>query len=112
MSTQKRVVKRLGLVAMAITIGLLGLGGLAPTATSQAASPVQVTFFAAPDATIVNLDTNWYTKYVEKKYNMRIKWTLAPLSDVATKATVLLNSGDYPDVFYNARSCSMSTGQE
>lgn len=102
MSTQKRVVKRLGLVAMAITIGLLGLGGLAPTATSQAASPVQVTFFAAPDATIVNLDTNWYTKYVEKKYNMRIKWTLAPLSDVATKATVLLNSGDYPDVFYNA----------
>jgi putative aldouronate transport system substrate-binding protein len=102
MSTRKRIVKHLGLAVLAVTMGLLSSGGLAPTATSHADSPVQVTFFAAPDPTIVNLDTNWYTKYVEKKYNMRIKWITAPPSDAATKATVLLNSGQYPEVFYNS----------
>ena len=49
-----------------------------------------------------NLDTNTFTKYVEKKYNMKIKWNLVPASDAASKQSLELSSGDYPDVFWNA----------
>jgi putative aldouronate transport system substrate-binding protein len=72
------------------------------TKAAATAAPISVTFFAAPDNTIVNLNTNWYTRYVQAKYNLKINWSLVPLSDIATKANVLLMSGDYPEVFYNA----------
>ena len=50
-----------------------------------------------------DLNTNWYTKYVEKKFTIHIKWSTVPASDVATKSTVLLESGNYPEVFYSGQ---------
>jgi putative aldouronate transport system substrate-binding protein len=57
--------------------------------------------FASPPTDIINLKTNWFTKYVEKKFNMQINWVQVPNSDVTTKQSLLLSSGDYPDVFWN-----------
>ncbi len=60
--------QRVGVAALIITVGLAGIGGTSTTAASQQRdAPVKVTFFASPDPIITNLNTNWYTKYVEKK---------------------------------------------
>lgn len=116
MSTWKRILtwkrsgQRIGVAALIITVGLAGIGGTSTTAASQQRdAPVKVTFFASPDPIITNLDTNWYTKYVEKKFNMQITWETVPASDVATKSTVLLESGNYPEVFYNGNFSQSQT---
>ncbi len=85
----------------ALGVALLALGAsLGPRATAATAStaPVTVTMFTSPGSDIVNMDTNWFTKYVEKTFNMTIKWVLAP-NDPGTKQSLLLASGDYPAVF-------------
>ncbi len=70
-------------------------------AASAAPAPVQVSIFAAPSTGVVNLNSNWFTKYVDQKFNMHINWVLAPSSDVSTKASLLLASGKYPDAFFD-----------
>src|SRR5579875_2909382 len=82
-------------------VALLGTASTAPAATSAAAPPVQVSIFAAPSGGVVNLDTNWFTKYVEQKFNMHINWVLTTGSNESTKASLLLASGKYPDAFFN-----------
>jgi putative aldouronate transport system substrate-binding protein len=49
-----------------------------------------------------NLDSNTFTKYVEKKFNVKLKWDLVPQSDASSKQSLALSSGDYPDVFWSA----------
>ncbi len=80
---------------------LLAAVSTAPAAASAAPAPVQVSIFASPSTGVVNLNTNWFTKYVEKKFNMKINWVLAPSSDTSTKAALLLASGKYPDAFFD-----------
>lgn len=86
---------------------ILGVGGLLATtlmtsvAASAAPAPVEVSIFAAPSTGVVNLNTNWFTKYVDKKFDMRIKWVLTTASDQSTKASLLLASGKYPDALFN-----------
>jgi putative aldouronate transport system substrate-binding protein len=80
---------------------LLAAVSTAPMAASAAPAPVQVSIFASPSTGVVNLNTNWFTKYVEKKFNMNINWVLAPSSDTSTKAALLLASGKYPDAFFD-----------
>jgi putative aldouronate transport system substrate-binding protein len=79
---------------------LLATASTAP-ATSAAAAPVQVSIFAAPSGGVVNLNTNWFTKYVEQKFNMHINWVLTTATNESTKASLLLASGKYPDAFFN-----------
>ncbi len=85
----------LGIVALLATIST------APVAASAAPAPVQVSIFAAPSTGVVNLNSNWFTKYVDQKFNMHINWVLAPSSDVSTKASLLLASGKYPDALFD-----------
>ncbi len=40
---------------------------------------------------------------------MQITWETVPASDVATKSTVLLESGNYPEVFYNGQFSQSQT---
>ncbi|MFC5653793.1 extracellular solute-binding protein [Paenibacillus solisilvae] len=47
------------------------------------------------------MKTNGFTKYVEEKFNIKINWQTAPASDLAPKQSLLLASGDYPEVFWN-----------
>lgn len=81
-------------------MAMLGLTAPLSIPAAEAASPVQVSMFASPSTQIINMNTNWFTKYVEKKFNMNITWVEAPASDEQTKESLLLESGKYPPVFW------------
>lgn len=68
--------------------------------SSKTANPVKVNFFAGTSSFNGNLDTNWFTKYAEDKFNIKINWTTVPNTDISTKQPVLMASGEYPDVFW------------
>ncbi|MBB6732749.1 extracellular solute-binding protein [Cohnella zeiphila] len=63
--------------------------------------PVKISFFASPSALVADLNTNKFTQYVENEFNMKIDWMTVPQSDISTKQSLLMASGDYPEVFWN-----------
>ncbi|WP_090645444.1 extracellular solute-binding protein [Paenibacillus sp. UNC496MF] len=67
---------------------------------SNSSKPVSVNLFAGTSSFNGNLDTNWFTKYAEEKFNIDINWTVVPNTDVGTKQPILLASGQYPDIFW------------
>ena len=67
---------------------------------SNSSKPVSVNLFAGTSSFNGNLDTNWFTKYAEEKFNININWTVVPNTDVGTKQPILLASGQYPDIFW------------
>jgi putative aldouronate transport system substrate-binding protein len=71
------------------------------TGTEQPAAPVDVTFFAPQGK--APLEDNDYTKLVEKKFNVNIKWDLAPADALTDRRQLLLASGDYPEVFLEGK---------
>ena len=71
------------------------------TGSEQAAAPVDVTFFAPQGK--APLEDNDYTKLVEKKFNVNIKWDLAPADALTDRRQLLLASGDYPEVFLEGK---------
>jgi putative aldouronate transport system substrate-binding protein len=92
------------LAAPTAVLGIVALVSGAPTtpvAASASPAPVQVSIFASAPSDVVNLNTNWFTLYVDKKFDMHINWVQAPSSDTSTKAELLLASGKYPDAFFN-----------
>ena len=91
----------LGLSALLAIIPGFGPGAAGPKA--QAAGPVEIQMFAQVDPSwqTPNINTNWFTKYVEQKFNMKLDWITAPPADAASKQQLLLQSGNYPPVFYN-----------
>ena len=62
--------------------------------------PVTVNLFAGTSSFNGNLETNWFTKFAEEKFNIKINWTVTPNTDVETKQPILLASGDYPSIFW------------
>ena len=68
---------------------------------NKAAAPVDVTFFAPQGK--APLEDNDYTKLVEKKFNVNIKWDLAPADALTDRRQLLLASGDYPEVFLEGK---------
>lgn len=75
--------------------------GTKNTASTKTGSgqPIKMNMFAGTSSSNGNMNTNWFTKYAEKKFNMKINWTVVPSSDVQTKQSILLASGNYPDIF-------------
>jgi putative aldouronate transport system substrate-binding protein len=71
------------------------------TGSEQTAAPVDVTFFAPQGK--APLEDNDYTKLVEKKFNVNIKWDLAPADALTDRRQLLLASGDYPEVFLEGK---------
>ncbi len=71
--------------------------------SEKSEKPVTIKFFASPPGSITDLKTNWFTKYVEEEFNIKIEWSIASGSwdDIKTKQSLLLASGDYPEVFWN-----------
>ncbi|WP_274652882.1 hypothetical protein [Paenibacillus humicola] len=68
--------------------------------SADPSKPVTVNLFAGTSSFNGNLNTNWFTKYAEDKFNMKINWTTVPSTDESTKQPVLLASGEYPDIFW------------
>ncbi len=78
--------------------------GTSPTASAEQsapAGPVDVTFFAPQGK--APLEDNDYTKLVEEKFNVNIKWDLAPADALIDRRQLLLASGDYPEVFLEGK---------
>lgn len=94
------------IAACGIACGILltsfgGSGDGAGQARAAGTSPVTISMYATPGSDVQNLDTNWFTKYVEQKFNVKIQWVEATSSDASTKQSLLLASGNYPDVFWS-----------
>src|SRR5579884_1005406 len=92
----------LGLSALIASSLTLSMGASAPL-TQAAPTPVAITMFASHDPSWQgsNLDTNAFTQYAESQFNLKIHWIVAPPTDAAAKQQLLLESGNYPPVFYN-----------
>ncbi|MFC4597320.1 ABC transporter substrate-binding protein [Cohnella hongkongensis] len=60
--------------------------------------PMTLKMFAPQYASIENMDTNTYTKYVEEKTNINIEWDLVPDNALNDRKQLMLASGDYPEV--------------
>ncbi|UVI30622.1 ABC transporter substrate-binding protein [Paenibacillus spongiae] len=71
------------------------------TGGGQSSEPVKVTFFAPQGK--APLEDNYYTKLVEEKFNVKIKWDLAPSDALKDRRQLLLASGDYPEVFLEGK---------
>lgn len=101
----------LSFIAFALVITLSPVFGTgqkeaAKSRSSATAStaPVKVTMFAQFARDVVNPNTNWFTKYAEKRFNLNIHWTLVPPSgNIQAKQALLLASGNYPDVFWDGQ---------
>ncbi|WP_274365831.1 ABC transporter substrate-binding protein [Paenibacillus thermotolerans] len=79
------------------TEGTSDNGNSGQNAPSEPAKPVEVTFFAPQGK--APMEDNGYTKLVEQKFNVKIKWDLAPSDALKDRRQLLLASGDYPEVF-------------
>ena len=71
------------------------------TASAAQSSPVTLTMFISPASDIINLNTNWFTQYAEKRFHIKLNWIQVPASDALTKQSLLLESGKYPPIFWN-----------
>ncbi len=70
------------------------------SADKGSGKPVAVSLFTHAPTNLIDLKTNWFTKYAEKTFNLDIKWVEAPASDFQSKQSLLLASGNYPDMFW------------
>lgn len=57
-----------------------------------------ISVLVAGNATVENYATNEFTKWLEEKTNIQIKWDIAPPSAAVEKLNLVLSSGEYPDV--------------
>jgi putative aldouronate transport system substrate-binding protein len=98
--------KRSQIVAVPICAALLatvgvGAGTSIAAASPSGSSPTTISMFGAEPNTVINVETNWFTKYAEKMFGINFSFDTTPSQDVATKLPVLLASGGYPDVIWN-----------
>ncbi|WNQ10522.1 extracellular solute-binding protein [Paenibacillus aurantius] len=63
--------------------------------------PVSMTFFAPQGK--APMEENEFTKFIEKKFNVKLKWDLAPSDALQDRRQLLLASGDYPEVFLHGK---------
>lgn len=68
---------------------------------NNSSAPVTISLFAHAPTDVINLSTNEFTKFAEQKFNMKINWNEAPASDYQAKQSLLLQSGNYPEAFWN-----------
>ncbi len=55
--------------------------------------------FTPSDASVIDFKTNEFTKWLEEKTNIHVNFEVSPEDAVKEKITLLLASGDYPDIF-------------
>ncbi|MFD3272081.1 ABC transporter substrate-binding protein [Paenibacillus dendritiformis] len=63
-----------------------------------AKEPMTLKMFAPQSASIENLETNEFTKFLEEKTNIQIKWDVVPEGALEEKKQLMMASGDYPEV--------------
>ncbi|MBQ4451907.1 MAG: extracellular solute-binding protein [Clostridia bacterium] len=68
-------------------------------ATSEAERPT-LTIFLEGVATVEDFETNDATIWLQDKLNVELDFIVAPAGSAEEKMNILLNSGNYPDIFY------------
>ena len=59
-----------------------------------------LTIFIEECVTIEDFETNAATMWLQEQLGCELDFIVAPTGSAAEKANILLNSGDYPDIFY------------
>jgi putative aldouronate transport system substrate-binding protein len=80
------------LVLLVLLMNMIAL----PTLTESIPT---LTIFVEECVTIEDFETNAATKWVEEKLNCSLDFIVAPQGAAEEKMNILLNSGDYPDIF-------------
>ncbi|MBW7455062.1 extracellular solute-binding protein [Paenibacillus sepulcri] len=75
-------------------------GGNTP---ASAEGRISLPAFTLQSSAIQDYDDNDLTKLIAEKFNVDIKWTLAPADAVLEKQNVLLASGNYPPIFFGGQ---------
>ncbi|PYI56218.1 ABC transporter substrate-binding protein [Paenibacillus flagellatus] len=73
-------------------------GGADSSGQQDPNKPTELTVFAPQSPAIENLETNRFTKKVEEKANVKIKWNVVPEKSLEDKKQLMMASGDYPAV--------------
>jgi putative aldouronate transport system substrate-binding protein len=99
----KKSLKKMVLPATVAMSACMILGTFAPSVSTVALGastsnqPVTMSVFAT-QFTGQNLETNAFSKLLEKKYNVKFQWQVATQDATQQKRQLLMTSGDYPDV--------------
>ena len=64
-------------------------------------TPVTLTIFGIQDPRVEDLETNWYTQYLEELTNVKLDWEVVPSAGMSEKLPLLITSGDWPDIFFD-----------
>lgn len=70
---------------------------------------IELTFLANQPVMVEDFNTNRFSLFLEEKTNIHINWEMVPQQARQEKLSLILASGDYPDVFYGM---SVTTDQE
>lgn len=89
-------------LGLSLLLGACGGVGTTSVSTKVGTGAITVSMLASQPNSVLNVNTNWFTKYAERTFGLRFKFDLVPAADVAAKQALLLASGKYPDVFWNA----------
>lgn len=94
--------KRLMPIASSVLLASVLIFNMGAVRSAQQ-TPVEISAFATVDPSYQasNINTNWFTKYAESKFNIKFDWNAIAPSDGPAKQQLLLESGDYPAVIYN-----------
>ena len=60
---------------------------------------IELSVFTPADGAVIDFETNEFTRWLEDKTNIHINFEVSPEDAVKEKITLLLASGDYPDIF-------------
>lgn len=99
--SRRRALRQAGpIVAVAVTAAL-ALGGCTAgtSATTNGVTPISL--FGSDRPGVQDMNTNAFTKEMEKKFGIKFSFQNVNLADLNQKQPVLLASGDYPDVIFN-----------
>lgn len=58
--------------------------------------------FPLPDWGVDDLYNNDHTKWLQDQTGVQIEWVMGPATDRDTKLSLLLSSGEYPEIIFNA----------
>ena len=91
-----------------LTLAILLLAGTLAFAAGEgegaaAGDAVPLTMFGRLNPRIITLDSpeNEYTAWMEEKFGVKIEWVAVPSQEAQQKQSLLLASGDYPEIFWS-----------
>ncbi|WP_121613452.1 extracellular solute-binding protein [Mesobacillus foraminis] len=89
------------LLLLVLAAFLSGCSGKTETTSSTKDGVTELSIFAPQGVGNTNLSTNFFTKEIEKKFNVSIKWqtTTYDATSASQKRQISLASGDYPDAY-------------